>query len=1670
MKTKNYLLFFLFFLSYTVSTNAFTYENAEDESILRWTIPSSVTITNIFDSNKSSRIIKFNSATYQYYRFRNSINSSSKNIRWEMKTGNPFFVYIFVQTTYGDRLLYYNGISRNYGMYGTAIHHGLGNNTIDNQWHTFNRDLEADIKEYEPNNEFVSVNSFKIRGINDFSIDNFETFETSILIDTIPPVITLNGDSNITLNQGSIYIEQKASAIDAVDGNVSVSISGTVDSSTIGTYILTYSAIDNSGNSTIKERKINVVATTILNSLVIEDAEDGVSNRWITPLNSTVNNLFDNTKGSRVLRLSTPSYQSFSMKNTFNSSTKEIFQWEMKTANPFYFYIYVETVKGSRLLYYNGISRDYGMSGTAIHHGLGSNSINNQWHTFRRDLDSDIKEYEPDNKFLSISSFKLRSINDSYIDNIELIARGGTTVTPDTAPPIITLNGNLNITLNQGSVYIEQNATAIDAVDGRLDVRITGTVDNLTVGSYTLTYSATDNSGNSASLERKISVVAVVDITPPIITLNGLSHINLIQGNSYSEQNATAIDTIDGELNVTISGTVNSDILGRYIITYSASDFSDNSSSIARVVDVVELTQETTFQIEDAQDTLINGWSVASDATIENTYDNVKESRIIHLYSDVYQYYAMRGLNNREFKKIRWDMKISSAFFVYVDVTTTAGSRLLYYNAIGRDNGLSGSSIHHGLGVESNNGEWQTFTRNLEQDIKDYEPNNELISIDSFKIRAINDIYLDNIELFGEKIVNPDNTPPVITLNGDNIITILQGSTYVEQNATALDDQDGNVSVCITGMVDTSQIRTFVLTYTAVDSTGNSASKTRIVRIFNPNESSYIYTEGFEGQNANNYLVYKSSTNSRFHLGHSNFIFDKSDYTEGNQSLKVEIDIPGLGDNSSWYYYLKIPMNPVFDLEGNLSLSMDVKLSSAALGNVEIGLELPYYPTSSGLKRISSFKNAGIWEHIEMNNIPQETLTDANNWLNRYLYDGNVTDIGRAIDSIVLLIKGTGRLSCSVHLDNIKIGGTQLHQNDFENLYTTRWSNYRTRIRGKIAERTQQRDALTALPDISSFTLCSVENERYNYAQITLARINAILNEMNAKIVNGYFEPHLMEELDGLLQAYEGTVALLEDSLNNQNQKIKILNMPSMKYYRLTGENTPVLSELNGYTLRMTAGEYKSIAMLLVPMCQDAGELHAEISELHGLESNVSSENLDFYIAKLWYQAGLNTTVKVGKFMTQELLLKDENLVKIELGTENNLLKVKYNSSLEEEYISIGRSTDSFPDTKTIVFNDAQTLQPFRFDGSRHKLLWGIIHIPKETTSGEYNATVKIVDSTHNILKEIPININVLSFVLDEPMLKYSLYYIGKLNEQAYPIDSHFKTSVQQLLELKDMKKHGVMYPTSYEPLATLNKTLTLRNEAGLAKDRFYTFGLRADRYSMESIESNIADYQSLLVDNGYLANELYLYANEEIAKSELRLELESLRRVHLAGAKIFTAGYNYFYDVLGDELDMFIYHKGPLNKDANEQVQKWHNSGKEIFTYSAPQVGVENPEVYRRNFGCKLWQKRFDGALNWAYQAKRGAFWNDFDGSSSFREEAFTYPTTNGIVGTIAWEGFREAITDVRYISTLLNLINREFNSGEDVTRLNEFISNIDCNSDLDVLRENIINEIIILKEQDNI
>ena len=153
----------------------------------------------------------------------------------------------------------------------------------------------------------------------------------------------------------------------------------------------------------------------------------------------------------------------------------------------------------------------------------------------------------------------------------------------DTTPPTIKILGDNPLTLEYDSNFSDPGVTTSDNAEGNITVKKDGSVDTRTLGEYSINYTATDASGNEANATR---VVKVVDTTPPIITLNGDKNVSLFVGDSYNEEGATAVDNVDGDLNVVINGAVDTNKEGNYTITYSAVDKSGNRAEIKRYVEV----------------------------------------------------------------------------------------------------------------------------------------------------------------------------------------------------------------------------------------------------------------------------------------------------------------------------------------------------------------------------------------------------------------------------------------------------------------------------------------------------------------------------------------------------------------------------------------------------------------------------------------------------------------------------------------------------------------------------------------------------------------------------------------------------------------------------------------------------------------------------------------------------------------------------------------------------------------------------------------------------------------------------------------------------------------------------------------------------------------------------
>ena len=140
--------------------------------------------------------------------------------------------------------------------------------------------------------EIINDNEYNlIYEVSDLSGNKAQNLRKVIIIDDIPPEITLNGNSNIIIPLNEEYVENGAIAIDKKDGDLTekIEIEGKVDTSKEGTYYVTYKVRDNTLNEAIKKRIVVVknkddiaVDTNQEIGVIFLTFDDGPSNN-ITP-------------------------------------------------------------------------------------------------------------------------------------------------------------------------------------------------------------------------------------------------------------------------------------------------------------------------------------------------------------------------------------------------------------------------------------------------------------------------------------------------------------------------------------------------------------------------------------------------------------------------------------------------------------------------------------------------------------------------------------------------------------------------------------------------------------------------------------------------------------------------------------------------------------------------------------------------------------------------------------------------------------------------------------------------------------------------------------------------------------------------------------------------------------------------------------------------------------------------------------------------------------------------------------------------------------------------------------------------------------------------------------------------------------------------------------------
>ena len=129
--------------------------------------------------------------------------------------------------------------------------------------------------------------------------------------------------------------------------------------------------------------------------------------------------------------------------------------------------------------------------------------------------------------------------------------------------------------------------TASDPEDGNLtsEIAVQGVVDNTTQGTYTLTYVVMDSAKNVTELTRTVTVTIG---EAPVIS--GAGNRSVTFGSVFNPlEGVTASDEEDGNLTpyITVTGTVNLNLIGLYDLTYTVTDSAGNVTTVVRTINVL---------------------------------------------------------------------------------------------------------------------------------------------------------------------------------------------------------------------------------------------------------------------------------------------------------------------------------------------------------------------------------------------------------------------------------------------------------------------------------------------------------------------------------------------------------------------------------------------------------------------------------------------------------------------------------------------------------------------------------------------------------------------------------------------------------------------------------------------------------------------------------------------------------------------------------------------------------------------------------------------------------------------------------------------------------------------------------------------------------------------------
>jgi len=393
-----------------------------------------------------------------------------------------------------------------------------------------------------------------------------------------------------------------------------------------------------------------------------------------------------------------------------------------------------------------------------------------------------------------------------------------------------------------------------------------------------------------------------------------------------------------------------------------------------------------------------------------------------------------------------------------------------------------------------------------------------------------------------------------------------------------------------------------------------------------------------------------------------------------------------------------------------------------------------------------------------------------------------------------------------------------------------------------------------------------------------------------------------------------------------------------------------------------------------------------------------------------------------GRILVEELLVNDPGLINIEKHNKKNSIrfrvagKTKYLSGGELEKFPQGKDGRIRMNADKYYIADSEVLLSRDLKAGEKKKLLMTFKIDGQAAPENKHLQLTMMSTGGDA--QIPIMLTIKPYKIIRPSLEYSVFYRGLLDSLGNTVSSERKTASQLSHEFKHIASASYVNPVIYQsvrPGRDFSEYMNYRQQYLPSNEKFYFTDTKIIRLvksgNIEALDKALKKIKKILDDLPAV-----FMIDDEPRGDQVKTRMAMHEVFDRYGFEVFVTGRveNFSSKILANTTYVLAY---DLNEGAIAKIRK---DGGVVFSYANPQVGVIDPASIRFNYGLNLLKNNFDGAMLYAYQDSRGSVWSDFDGR--YRDHMFSYPTSDGILNTVSWVAFHQAIIDAGYYQALQN------------------------------------------------